>query len=659
MLEHYAHHVVEFIHAHPYWGQFITFLIAFSESLAIIGTIIPGSVTMTAVGTLVGSAIFPASTTILMATLGALAGDWIGYLFGKYYANEIRDFRIFKRYQKLFDNGEAFFHKHGGKSVIIGRFFGPVRSFVPLIAGILQMPILRFTAAVIPAALLWSFAYMLPGILLGALSLEMPAGMATKFILYGLFGILVIWIMSVVVKLFFQTIWAMFDQFTLRLWSKIRENKKLNWLTKFLSDHQQPDRHRQLALLFIIFICTLLLVILCINVKNHGILTALNEPLFHLLTSIRTPLLDNIFVTITLLGSNIVKFSISFLILIPFVMYKFWRTSFHWIFNTFLIFSSTQLLKHFIYSPRPIQFIAESSFPSGHVTFTFGVLGFLAVIIGTHLPNEKKRTPYIIISILTLLMAFSRLYLGAHWLTDVVAGVLLALICLSISSISYRRNFLKPIPVIKFSIISGSIILIIWATSVLFQFKNEYKKYRVDTAIMEINDTQWWTTNYDEIPHYQINRLGNPKFPFNIQWKDSPDNIKVNLEKKGWTSFTTSGNIKGIIERLSASQNNIHLFLLPQLYLNKAPVLMMLKMDKDGNPLLKLQLWETNIFSSDQKMILLGTISEYLSPKQKYENNNFKDVTPEFSKIFRTITSKKFLRPHHTIKICLVGMGLY
>ncbi len=633
MLENYAHQIIDFIQAHPYWGQFFTFFIAFAESLAIVGTIIPGSVTMTAVGALVGSAIFPAHLTILMATLGALAGDWIGYLFGKHYANEIRQFKLFKRYHKWFDNGVAFFHKHGGKSVIIGRFFGPVRSFVPLIAGILQMSTLRFTFAVIPAALLWSIAYMLPGILLGALSLEMPPGMATKFIFYGLVGIIVIWLLSVLIKVFLQKMWLIFDNFSMKLWTKIRETPKLHWFTTVFSDHQQPDRHRQLALLFIILMSSTLLTLLCYNIINHGILTLLNEPLFHLLTSIRTHMLDNIFVVITILGGNKIMLVIAFFILLYFLYNKNWRTSFHWFFNTALIVGSTKLIKHFIYSPRPIQFISESSFPSGHTAITLSIFGFLAVIISAHLPNDKKRIPYMIACVSTVIMAFSRLYLGAHWLSDIVASILLAIICVSITSISYRRNVIKPIPLLKFSLICGGIILTIWAAAVLLLFKSEFKKYKIDNPIIEINDHQWWTTNFDEIPHYQINRIGNPKFPFNVQWKDSVTSIKSALEQKGWKSYPTRGNFQGIVGRLSASQHGIHLFLLPQLFLNKPPALMMLKITKDGKPLLKLLLWETNIFSSDEKMILIGTVSEYISPHEKYENtNNFKDVTPEFSK---------------------------
>lgn len=632
MLENYAHYIVDFIKAHPYWGQFFTFMIAFAESLAIVGTIIPGSVTMTAVGTLVGSAIFPPGLTILMATLGALAGDWIGYLVGKYYANEIREFKLFKRYHKWFDNGVNFFHKHGGKSVIIGRFFGPVRSFVPLIAGILQMSTLRFTFAVIPAALLWSIVYMLPGILLGALSLSMPASMATKFIFYGLVAILVIWFLSVIVKLFLQKMWFYFDMYTIRLWLIIRQNPRLVWIKQLLSDYHQPDRHRQLALLFIIIFSGILLTILTVNVIHHSALLDANEPLFHLLTSIRTHQLDSLFVIITLLGSTKSLLAISLLVLLTLLSERNWRTSLYWVMNTFLIFASTQLIKHLIYSPRPIQFISESSFPSGHTALTLGVFGFLAVIIGTHLPVDKKRIPYVVVCIITLMIGISRLYLGAHWLTDIIASILLAIICVSISSIFYRRQALNSMPLTKFSIICGSIILIVWTLTALLFFNKEMKKFQIYHPIIEVNDNQWWTTNYDEIPHYQINRVGNPKFPFNIQWKDSPTSIQSFLAQKGWKRYPAAGNFSSIISRLSESQKGIHLYLLPQLYLNKPPVLMMLKSSKENKPLYKLLLWETNIFSSDDKMILIGTVSEYIPPEEKYEHNNdFKDVIPEFS----------------------------
>lgn len=650
MLDTYVQTTVNFIEAHPYWGQFFTFFIAFLESLAVIGTIIPGSVTMTAVGALVGAAIFPPTLTITMASLGALTGDWLGYWFGRCYANEIRDFKFFRPYVKWFDSGESFFYKHGGKSVIIGRFCGPIRSFIPMIAGILHMHPLRFMVAVIPAAISWAIVYMFPGILLGALSVEMPAGMATKFILWALLGIFLIWLSTVLVKLFFQTAWTLFDNRTQQFWFWLKENKRYNWFTNILANPSEPDRHRQLGLLLITFFAAILFGILTYQVLHQGTLTYFNKPIFNLLASIHTTKIDKIVILITTLGDTKVILTIAGLITIVFALFKFWRTCFHWIFNTCLVFFSGVVVKLLFYSARPISIDLESSFPSGHTLKVFGILGFLAVIIGTHLPKEKKKIPYTIVAYITLALAFSRLYLGAHWLTDVIGSMLLALACISITSISYRRNFLKPFPIVKISLILGSIILSVWGIFATVLFEKNVEKYKHEIPEITLATSTWWNDGDDNIPAYRLNRYGNPKVPLNIQWYSDISMIKSDLENKGWKTLPSGGNFKDTISRLSESQNGIRLPLLSQLYLNQPPLLIMIKTDETKKPKYIIRLWESGILLDKSKSLYIGTVEKYITPVKYFssrkKHTDFTDITADFINDIPNYQIKK-----HTVKI--------
>src|ERR1700730_18599141 len=143
----YIHSLINYLHLHPHIGWLMVFLIAFSESLPLLGAIIPGSVTMTAIGALIGSGAMPFTATLLWAIFGAFCGDYLSYWLGAHYKDRIRMIWPFRKYPHWLSLGENFFQKHGGKSVIIGRFFGPVRSAVPLIAGLMDMSSLRFIIA--------------------------------------------------------------------------------------------------------------------------------------------------------------------------------------------------------------------------------------------------------------------------------------------------------------------------------------------------------------------------------------------------------------------------------------------------------------------------------------------------------------------------------
>ncbi|MCR6495433.1 phosphatase PAP2 family protein [Thermomonas sp. S9] len=75
--------------------------------------------------------------------------------------------------------------------------------------------------------------------------------------------------------------------------------------------------------------------------------------------------------------------------------------------------------------PRPPTAADGFGFPSIAVTMTTVVFGFFAVLIARELPGRQRVWPYLLAGIATALVGFARLYLGAHWLSDILGGVLL------------------------------------------------------------------------------------------------------------------------------------------------------------------------------------------------------------------------------------------
>ena len=196
--------LLAWLNANPEWAGFVTFLISASESVAIIGTIIPGSITMTALGALAGAGVIPLWETLFFATLGAIVGDGISYWIGHYFKDRLHQMWPFKQNPAILNRGEHFVHKYGIMSVFIGRFIGPVRAVVPLVAGMLGMRPLQFTVANVTSAIGWAPAYLLPGMLLGAASMELPPDIALHVImvlvLTLLFISLCLWLLYKLIK---------------------------------------------------------------------------------------------------------------------------------------------------------------------------------------------------------------------------------------------------------------------------------------------------------------------------------------------------------------------------------------------------------------------------------------------------------------------------
>ena len=106
--------VLQWLNQHPQLAGLATFCISASESVAIIGSIVPGSLMMSAIGALAGAGIVPLWPIVIWAILGAIVGDGMSYWIGHHFKDRLRYIWPFKRYPNILESGERFFHAHGG-----------------------------------------------------------------------------------------------------------------------------------------------------------------------------------------------------------------------------------------------------------------------------------------------------------------------------------------------------------------------------------------------------------------------------------------------------------------------------------------------------------------------------------------------------------------
>jgi membrane protein DedA with SNARE-associated domain len=128
----------------PRLGLPVVLLAAFAESLAVIGIIVPGVMIMLGAGALIATGDLAFWPTCLSAVAGAIARRRTQLLARPSLSRPHPRAWPFCRHPEQLDRGVAFFERHGAKSVVLGRFFGPVRAIVPLVAGIMQMAPRRF-----------------------------------------------------------------------------------------------------------------------------------------------------------------------------------------------------------------------------------------------------------------------------------------------------------------------------------------------------------------------------------------------------------------------------------------------------------------------------------------------------------------------------------
>jgi membrane protein DedA with SNARE-associated domain len=166
-LEAHAQHVVEFVRAHGAWAAPVVFVLAFGESLAFISLLLPAWAALLGIGVLISSGELNFWPIWAAAAIGAALGDWLSYWIGIKIGPPVFHVWPLSRHPDLLPKGEAFVKRWGALGIFIGRFFGPLRASVPLVAGIFHMPFWPFQAANFSSAFVWAAVLLTTGDIAG------------------------------------------------------------------------------------------------------------------------------------------------------------------------------------------------------------------------------------------------------------------------------------------------------------------------------------------------------------------------------------------------------------------------------------------------------------------------------------------------------------
>ncbi|WP_013500367.1 DedA family protein [Rhodopseudomonas palustris] len=157
--------LVAFAAAHAGWAYLVLFLAALLEAVPVLGSLVPGSTVILALSALIPGGELNPVGVLASAIAGALIGDGAAYWTGRRAQRRILSAWPLSTYPDLVARAESFFRRWGVWAVLFGRFVPPIRAFVPVTAGALQMTPQRFFAVDVPAILIWAPAHVLPGVL--------------------------------------------------------------------------------------------------------------------------------------------------------------------------------------------------------------------------------------------------------------------------------------------------------------------------------------------------------------------------------------------------------------------------------------------------------------------------------------------------------------
>jgi undecaprenyl-diphosphatase len=571
--------------------------------------------------------------TLAWAVLGAVLGDGTSYLIGRHYHQRLRVMWPFRRYPDMIARGVDFFHKHGGKSIILARFVGPVRPLVPAVAGMLDMPPARFFLVNILSALIWAPAYLLPGVLFGA-SVGLAAEVAGRLALLLVILLVLLWLSWWLVIRVARSFQAHAQSLQMRVLDWSRRHRRIEPLAAALLDPQHPEARGMTVLTVLLLVASWTFLVIPQHLPTGSLLGNLDTYLHNRLQDLRSPFGDHLLIPARMLGDGLLLYSFTGVLSLWLLWKGYWRAATHWLVTVACVGLLTQLLKAVTEVERPpLVNSAEMSyaFPSAHASVSVAVFGFLAVVVARELRSALHWIPYSLAAFLIVAIGFASLYLGVHWLSDVLAGWSLALAWVALMGIAYRQHPAPPVRVSFFAPLCLATLVLGAGLHAGLHFERNMAFYQpAAPAPVPLARGEWLGGGWKSLPGYRDDLESQQHHPLNVQWLSRESEITQQLESEGWRRPRVA-DLESLVG-LFNSRADIQSFpVLPQVHQGETQQILLVRNVKDDGRLLALRLWRTVYRQAGQGTPLwVGNVS-YLYIEHRLRLLRFLRTDPEFN----------------------------
>ena len=551
---HYLQPIVDYIGNHPNGALAIVFLMAMGEALFVIGLFVPSTVVLVGAGTLIGMGKLGFVPIFTATALGAIAGDAISYWIGHTYKEKIRQVWPFNRYTGMLDRGEAYFARHGGKSVFIGRFIPGIKAVVPGIAGIVGMNPVRFTVINVVSAIAWTASHLLPGIGIGR-GIDVASSSNPRLLELFVLVLFVAVIATYATRFAFGWLMPHAELWRTRLAGALFRLPVpgAQFVRRLLLNEEN------IAVPFAFFALSLLglsgFAMIAVEYFADPAFVRADESISAYLQSLRTEPFDRLMVGLTMLGDGMVLGPVAAAVLAVFLWHRRWRMAgaLATAFVSAALF--VPLIKTFIHRARPIALYngADSySFPSGHATLSATIIGMCALVAARDLPSRVQRTVYVLAAITIGLIAFSRLYLAAHWPSDVGAGLLFGgALVFGLAWLLHGRSYAPASS--RSGMVALVCLMLVYPLHLYLNYAPAISNYVMRVDQTPITHEQWLADGWADVPNRRVLLDGDYGEPVLVQTSLDMSKIADSLTKAGWNPKGT-GQLARLVDAILPSR---------------------------------------------------------------------------------------------------------
>jgi len=155
--------VVSFVQQNMAAAEPVVFAMGFAEGIPGLSLLIPSSALFLGLGAVHSAAGGQFWPMWIAASIGAFAGDVVVYALARRFERDVENLPLFRRSSRWLEHGHALFDRWGVLAIVIGKFTGFLRPFLPAVAGIMRMPLVYFLPASALSSFAWAGVFLSPG----------------------------------------------------------------------------------------------------------------------------------------------------------------------------------------------------------------------------------------------------------------------------------------------------------------------------------------------------------------------------------------------------------------------------------------------------------------------------------------------------------------
>jgi undecaprenyl-diphosphatase len=335
------------------------------------------------------------------------------------------------------------------------------------------------------------------------------------------------------------------------------------------------------------------------DVVSEDPLVRADSALYALLQGLRSPGGDAFLIAVTEFGDNLVVISVAIAVLVWFALQRAWCTAVYWISAVALASVFNSMIRMALSRVRPMEDLyvgmSQFSFPSGHATVNFVMYGFLAFLVARELRPAWSMAVVAFLSSLVALIAVSRLYLGAHWLSDVAGGLAFGAAWVVVLGTAYHYHRRETIRATGLLVVAAVTLALAGTANIYWKHAPDTARYAARKETYSMSWSDWLGGGWQRLPARRTDLIGEFEGPLTVQWVGEVATLEHRLRARGWQT-PTSLTVNSALSWISPAPDLRAMPALPLLQDGQAPSLIMV-LPRTAEARLVLRLWPTDVLA--------------------------------------------------------------